>query len=455
LIRVCLNSACGKKLILKKKIAQMQRFGEFVHLSGSTAINLKKNFMKHLIFTLLFSAFILSCSKSDNPANTPAEPIVLQPQTRAILVQSNSFAFDLFRAVSQQQGENLFLSPYSVSGVLGMLYNGADGETKAEIASVLGMESYTPEQVNEYYKELTTALLKVDPKTKLALANAIWANRGYTLKTPFISLNQAYYDAKVSTLDFSQSSALKTINDWCNDKTKGTIPKMIDQLNPSTAVILANAIYFKSIWTEKLKFDKSKTLDKPFYNFDGTVSTVPRMHQTPLVLLYAQMEGFGMVTLPYSNGAFAMNLILPDMGVDMGTLVEELDGEVWQTIVNHREDTQVTLSMPRFKQENNLERLADILSALGMPSAFSSTQANFSAMMDAQVAISKVVQKSYISVDEEGTVAAAVTYTGLDMSPGPLPNPKQVTIVVDRPFLFVITEQSTGAILFMGKMVKL
>ena len=411
--------------------------------------------MKLLSYTLLFFALIPSCSKSPIPQQW-AKPITLQPQTRAVLEQSNAFAFDFLKAVAQQHTQNLFLSPYSVFGVLGMLYNGAAGETKEEIAKVLGMSNFTPQQVNEYYQELTNALLKIDPKTKLSLANAIWANKGYPLKSSFITLNQNYYDAKVSTLDFSQASALKTINDWCKDKTKGTIPKILDNIDPNTIVILANAIYFKSIWMEKLKFDKSKTVEKPFYNKDGTTSKVSRMHQQPIELLYAQMDNCGMVTLPYSNGAFAMNLILPDEGEDIDALIKELNGDVWQIMVNHRSAAAVTLSMPRFKQESSLEKLEDILAALGMPSAFSKNSANFSDMLDVRMWISKVIQKSYISVDEEGTEAAAVTVAKGDvMSPGPRPNPKEVTIIVDRPFLFLITEQSTGAILFMGKITKL
>ena len=408
--------------------------------------------MKQLtIFTLSLS-LLCACTKSEQP-QTSATPISLQPQTRAVLEQTNAFAFDFFKAVSQQRPTNLFLSPYSVSGVLGMLYNGAAGETKEEIANVLGMSDFTPTQVNEYYQELTKALLKVDPKTTLSLANAIWANQGITLKNAFITLNQNYYDAKVGTLDFSQSSALKTINDWCKEKSKGTIPKILDQIDPLTVVVLANAIYFKSFWKDK--FEKSKTVEKPFHSFDGALSTVPRMHHDPLTLLYAQMDVCGMVTLPYSNGAFAMNLILPDEGVDLDAFINDLDGAVWNTMIAHREQAIVTLSMPRFKIESELDKLKDILAALGMPRAFSPC-ADFSAMLDIPAYVSKVIQKSYISVDEAGTEAAAVTVAEMRKgSLGPLPNPKAVTMVLDRPFLFVITEQSTGAILFMGKVTKL
>ena len=413
--------------------------------------------MKRIIYLLIF-ALIVSCSKqiTEQPAPKPiepAQPITLQAQTRTILEQSNLFAFNFFKAVSQHQNENLFLSPYSMSAVLSMLYNGAAGETKAEIAKVLGMDGYTPDQVNSYYKELTTALLKVDPNTSLSLANAVWARKGITLKNPFVEVNQDYYDAEVGTLDFSLPSALRTINDWCNEKTKGTIPEILNTISPYTIVILANAIYFNSFWTNG--FDKSETANKPFNNINGTTSTVPMMHQKQLKLLYAQMDRCGMVTLPYSNNAFAMNLILPKEGEDIDDLIEDLDKESWQVMKSHSSITKVTLSMPRFKVENNLE-LTNILIAMGMPKAFSNN-ADFSAMLDDNSAkVSDVIQKSYISVDEEGTEAAAVTVIGMETTAIEPESPiDEVIMVVDRPFIIAITEQSTGAILFMGKITKL
>jgi len=384
-----------------------------------------------------------------------ARPIILQLQSRAILERNNSFALDFFKAVSQKSDSTLFLSPFSMSAVLGMLYNGASGKTKEEIAKVLGMIDYTPEEINRYYQELTKALLEVDPNTSLSFANAIWSRKGLDLKPSFIALNQNYYDAEASTLDFSLPSALKTINDWCDEKTKGTIPKILDQIDPTTLVILANAIYFQSFWTDD--FDKTKTVEKPFYNYDGTTSTVYMMHQKQMELQYTQMEGCGMVTLPYANKAFAMNLILPVDGEDIDTLIEDLNNETWQTMMLHRAYTKVTLSMPRFKIENEMN-LKTILAALGMPSAFS-YDADFSEMFESEIqaSVSKVIQKSYISVDEAGTEAAAVTLSALVGNPlgDPRPTPAEVIMVLNRPFIFSITEQSTGAILFMGKVAKL
>ena len=420
--------------------------------------------MKKFIYLIAF-ALAASCSGlglSEDPILEeeviPTEPtgmerakaIALQTKSCAILEQSNEFSLNFFKAVSQLQDENLFLSPFSLSAALGMLYNGADGNTKAEIAKVLGFSEYTPEEVNNYYKELTAALLEVDPQTSLSFANAIWANKGVNLKKSFIELNQNYYDAEVSTLDFSLPATLKTINDWASEKTKGTIPKLLNEINPSTIVMLANAIYFKSFWTHD--FDKTKTVNKTFHNIDGTTSTVPLMHQKEMRMAYAQMDDCSLVELPYANTAYAMSLILPAEGQDLDALIASLDVESWQAMRSHRGAVYVTLSMPCFKVENGLD-LVGVLSDLGMPEAFSG-YANFSAMLDTKVSVTSVIQKSYISVDEDGTEAAAVTLIS-QTTAVPQPNPAKATMVLDRPFAFAITEQSTGAILFMGKITKL
>ena len=424
--------------------------------------------MKRISYLILF-ALCVSCSGVEPkplvpPAvEPPQEPgdstatiigaraIRISNQSSLLLWRSGLLAFDLFKTVSQKHDKNLFFSPYSMSAALGMLYNGASGKTKEEIAKVLRMSDFTPNEVNYYYKELTKALLEVDPHTSLSLANAIWGNKDVALKKQFIELNQGYYDAEISTLDFSLPSALQTINNWCNNKTNGTIPKVLEEINPAGLVLLANAVYFKSFWTNR--FDESKTVDKPFYNQDSTVSTVSMMHQKELELRYFQTDKFSVVILPYANIAFALFLILPNEGEDINALIEELDATSWRDYLTLRCTTKVTLSMPRFKIEDNLEKLGDILTALGMESAFSN-KADFTSMLDTEAYLSDFIQRSYISVDEKGTEAASVILGSL--AAGELiPPPEKVTMVVDRPFAFLIAEQSTATILFMGKVVKL
>ncbi|MDO9680075.1 MAG: serpin family protein [Bacteroidales bacterium] len=421
--------------------------------------------MKQLIYlaTILLA---ISCSKSqqavENPKPeeqnpivnyVPAKPIVLQAQSKLILDKTNTFAFGFFKALSQKQSENMFLSPYSMSAALGMLYNGAAGDTKKEIAGVLGMHEYEPQEINQYYKELTKALVEVDSHTILSIANSVWANKTIPLKSSFLDLNKNYFDAKVSTLDFSSPATVPAINLWCKEKTNGKIPEIIKQLDPSSMVLLTNAIYFSSFW--RFNFDKTKTVNKSFNNIDNTSSSVAMMHQRRMDMMYSQMDRCGMVTIPYSNTAYAMNIILPAEGEKIDDIINELDQDVWKTMVNHRSLAKVTFSMPRFKIENSLEKLDETLSVMGMPTAFTHN-ADFSAMSDMRTYVSDVIQKSYISVDENGTEAAAVTIVNMyATSIGPQPNPAEVIMEVNRPFIFLINEQSTGAILFIGKVTNL
>ena len=428
--------------------------------------------MKPLKFAVVILAMLTvnSCGKDEStqeqepePANTIEKPqefvytssIDLPWEMRHLLSSGMDFSFNFFKQVSSKFSDNLFVSPYSLGMALGMLYNGAEDETKEEIAAVMGMSGYTPEQVNSYYQTLTEGLLTVDPKTDLSVANAIWTDIGFPLKKDFSDLNKQYYDAEISTMDFSLPSALKAINNWSNEKTKGAIPEILDELYPPT--VLANAAYFKSAWTEK--FDKSKTEDKPFYNHDGNTSTVQMMHQKELLLNYTHTSDYEFIRLPYSNGAFSMDIVLPKEGVDIENVIEALDGTIWETLTRamRSNSVRVTLSMPRFSLKENEYALNSVLMSMGMPRAFSEKNAQFLAMLETNSWVSKVLQKSYIDISEEGTEASAVTVIQMTMLNinNPLPPPEYATVEVNRPFIFAITEQSTGAILFMGKVIKL
>jgi len=418
-----------------------------------------------LLLTILI---INSCTdKVENESKIAEEPqeaekprefagpgyINLPFEMRPIVSSGTDFAFNFFKQVSDEFSGNLFISPYSLGMALGMLYNGAENETKEEIAAVMGMSGYTPEQVNNYYQTLTEGLLAVDSKTDLSVANAIWTDKGFPLKKGFVDLNRQYYDAEIRIMDFSLPSALRAINDWSNEKTKGTIPRILESLEPPT--VLANATYFKSAWT--VPFEKSGTVKKPFYNQDGTTSTLDMMHQKEIPLHYTHTSDYELVRLPYSNGSFSMNILLPKEGVDIDEVLESLNGTTWETLTRtmHANSVLVTLSMPRFTLENKLE-LNDVLIAMGMPRAFSDKDAQFLAMLEVHSWVGYVLQKSYIDVSEEGTEASAVTVIMMIMSSGePLPPPQYATVVVNRPFIFAITEQSTKAIIFMGKVTKL
>ena len=423
--------------------------------------------MRILTVFLITSVLFCSCStntKIEEPEEEPTQeepepikevirPISLLTQEMYPLVNRGSdFAIRFFKQVSQERtDDNLFLSPYSLGCALGMLYNGAEGKTKEEIATVMAMSDYTPEQLNEYYQTLTKALIEADQLTELGVANAIWSHTPYPVKKSFADLMKKYYDAEISTMDFYLPSSIKAINDWAKEKTKGTIPEVVRGISPP--IILANAVYFKSPWT--VKFNKSNTVDMQFYNGNGVVSTVPIMHQKELRLKYAHTSDYEFVQLPYANETFAMNILLPKEGITLEQVIESLDGTTWETLrrTANGSSVDVTLSMPRFKLRDEMD-LNNALIMMGMPRAFTGN-AEFLAMLDVNTRIEGVSQFSYIDVNEEGTEAAAVTIIRSVILSDLLPPPPKVTMVVDRPFIFAITEQSTGAILFMGKVVNL
>jgi len=423
--------------------------------------------MKKLASILMALALLCSCSKAvieelnTDPTDLQKEeqptPLLLSlsPEMRSLLAPGNDFAMRFLKEVSNEYAnENLFLSPYSLACALGMLYNGAEGETKEEIAAAMSMAGYAPEALNNYFQTMTQALLSIDPITDLGVANALWSDIHFPIKNNFINQLHTYYDADATTMDFSHPSAIKAINDWGYEKTKGTIPEIVEEIAPP--LVLANAVYFKSAW--RVSFDKSNTVSKPFYNSNGTTSTVQMMHQKELMLNYAHTSDYEFIRLPYGNDAFAMNILLPKEGVDIEEVVESLDNAAWGSIMNAMRvhTAHVTLSMPRFTLEKNDYFLNNVLMEMGMSRAFA-INAQFGAISDYfPLFVDKIMQKSYIDVNEEGTEASAVTVISMVTLPGgPLPPPEYVTVVVNRPFLFAITEQSTNAILFIGKVIKL
>jgi serpin B len=414
--------------------------------------------MKKFVFIFVITALFCSCNKNNSEPQEvliiKAKSISLPNELRPLVGSGTDFSLRFFKEMSGSSSDhNLFVSPYSLACALGMLYNGAESETKDEIAQVLGMSDYAPELLNAYFQTLTQELLDVDPRTDLGVANAVWSDDAYPVKQGFANLVKTHYDAEVGTMNFSLPASLKAINDWCNKKTKGTIPMILEDLTPPA--VLANAVYYKSVWT--VPFEKSKTTSKPFYNKDGTKSTVQMMQQKELPLGYTHTTDYEFVRLPYGNEAFAMNILLPKEGVKMDHVLESLDGQTWETLSRAMRvnNTLITLSLPRFSLEGSYE-LNELLQGMGMPLSFSA-DADFSAMLEVPASIYKVLQKSYIDVDEKGTEATVVTVVQMDMGSSgvPLPPPPRVTMVVNRSFIFAITEQSTGAILFMGKVTKL
>jgi len=324
-----------------------------------------------------------------------------------------------------------------------MTWNGAAGETKSEMESALKMSGMSVEEINEYYRILQTTLPTIDPTTKLTLANSLWYRNGFQVKPDFLKVNIDYFDAYVRELDFSKAWAVDTINQWCAKKTNNLIPSVLDRIPEDAVMYLINAIYFKGIWRHQ--FDKKNTSQADFTNEAGKEVKVNMMFQKD-TFDYAEDEKAQYLDMPYGNKAFSMTIILPKNGNTTADLLEYLTVNQWNSILQNLSMREVEVYFPRFSSKNKF-LLNDPLIDMGMKLAFTDN-ADFSNIADENLFISRVLHNTYIEVTEEGTEAAAVTvveigYTSVPMIP---------EFRVNKPFLFVIRENSTGVILFMGKM---
>ncbi len=367
----------------------------------------------------------------------------------ANLIQAdNRFAFKLFREINAQDttGGNIFVSPLSVAMALGMTYNGAAGTTREAMQATLELQGMTLQEVNESYRSLIDMLRDLDPHVEFTLANSIWHDLKYTPLPAFLDATLTYFDAEVAALDFGSADAVPTINNWVSEATRGKIDTIIESIPLGVIAYLINAIYFKGNWT--YQFDKDETKDAPFRLADGSEVSVDMMsyaEETPIRFAYD--EGYQIVDLPYGGQAYSMTIVLPPEPSDADALAEELTQERWDAWVAALDSTSRYVSMPKYTLEYDVT-LNDVLKALGMAEAFDQTGAHFENMFGtAGVFINRVLHKTYVDVNEEGTEAAAVT--AVEMALTSLP-PRTV---VDRPFLFAIRENYSGTILFMGKMV--
>lgn len=297
---------------------------------------------------------------------------------------------------------------------------------------------------------MQTELPKLDGRTIFTNANSLWIKDGYTLLPEFIQTNKTYYDAEVCNEPFDNST-LEKINGWCNKKTNGLIPDIIDRIPDNIISYLINAIYFKGVWTNEFK--KSDTKDEPFYMANGQTIKVPTMKQTQSNNFFANEEVMA-VELPYGNEAFSIFLFMPANPDEknLDDIIKGLDQETWQSWNELLYPKTMTIYLPRFliKTEKNL---IETLNSLGIHDAFNSFSADFTKMsITNKFYIGLLKQKTYIELNESGTEAAAVTIAGMiDNSAAPhIPT----EIRFDHPFGYVLKEKSTGAILFAGKVGK-
>lgn len=391
----------------------------------------------------LFSFALLACGGGGREQNTPIQR-ELTPAEQQVAFAVNTFGFDLFREVlAVEEGENLFISPLSVSYALGMTYNGAAADTEAAMRQALGYGTLTLDEVNEAYAGLTDLLVNLDPLVQLEIANSIWHREELAVDPGFVDRNEEFFDAIVQGLDFGSSSAAPTINQWVSDSTHGLIPQIVeDPISSELVMFLINAVYFKGTWTTQ--FDPEHTWDEGFTTIQGATVTVPMMHLHADLLVQETAE-VQAVDLGYSSGSFRMAVILPKPGVDVDAVAAGLDSSSWAAFVAGFAAQESDLALPRLELRYRTS-LVPALSALGMEIAFTDA-ADFSGIAPGGLFISDVKHETFLRVDEEGTEAAAVTSVEIGITSVP----QFFTMIVNRPYLIVIHDAHSQSLLFMGR----
>lgn len=396
------------------------------------------------LFIILSAAIILGGCGENDVVNPPKDLTVNDLKT---LEQGNRFGFELYeQMLVQYPDSNLCISPYSVFTALSMAANGAGGNTLSEMLDVLGFDGKAVADLNTSIKHLNEVLIAKDPATVFQTANSVWYNTdGFSVYNDFRDAMNQYYGATVDGLDFADPATLSKINGWVKEKTHDKIEKIINRIGPEDVCYLINALYFNGKWTTF--FDKDETRKGSFTAIPDQIQEVPFMYvkDTFNVIDNSDLQA---VELPYGDGSWAMYVFLPPRGTDPGDwCVNELFPHWEQLQQQFAENPQMEIYLPQFKLENSFE-LSDQLKAMGMPEAFSD-RADFSKLGPGSLAISQVLHKTFIDVNEEGTEAAAVTAVVIIRTSFP-----QNEIRFNRPFVFVIAEKSTGSILFLGQVTQ-
>lgn len=403
--------------------------------------------MKHILPFLVATLLMVSCSKSTEIQ--PVNNLTTTEKSAKIIAADNQFGIELFQKVhaSVKEPKNMMVSPLSVSLALGMVYNGTAGNTRLQMEQMLHKSGLSADDINQSYNQLVAGLISHDSKVELSISNAIFYRTTFSVKPDFISTNQKYYEAEVSGLDFTKTTeTLNKINGWVNTKTKRKIDKIISQVNPEDIMYLLNAIYFNGEW--KYSFDTKNTANLPFTREDKTVVQVPTMNIEKPFNYYSN-SSFKLLEMPYGSGKYSMLVFLPESGKKVDDVISEMNPENLTTWFSKMTEQKKEVFLPKFeyKFDNSLK---DELSVLGMTDAFSDATANLSGISDAaKLVITEVMHKTYIKVDERGTEAAAVTGITVGTTSMPVDN----SFRADHPFVFVIREKDTNAILFVGKVM--
>ncbi len=373
----------------------------------------------------------------------------------AVTSGEDALGLNLFQQLTKEKPDkNICISPVSIGSLLSMLYDGANGDTKKQIGAAMDFGKMTPTQIDEANKNLDAVLTNLDPKkVDLNIANSVWVDSGTALSQDFVQKDQQYYSAKVSTLDFKAPESPGTINDWVKSSTKGKIPRIVDSIPPDARIYVINAVYFNGSWQRP--FDKSRTMPQTFTLTDGTEEQTPMMTQSGSFGYFTNSDASG-IALPYGSGRLEMDFILPGAGQTVSNLEKKLAGGSLATWMKASKLTPIQVTVPTFKFDYSVS-LNETLKAAGLANAFDPIKADFTAILDKsapsaaqKLYLSEVKHKVYIDVNELGTEAAAVTSGQISAMATMMPGAK---FTANHPFLYVVRDNQTGAILFAGSLM--
>ena len=348
------------------------------------------------------------------------------------------YSASFFRNVisGADEGENVFVSPYSAGVALSMLAEGAEGRTREELAQALNGVTFTSAEV------------AADSSVDIRSANSAWIRDGFKVKEAYLEELSGTFNARVENLDFSDPASVGIINAWCSENTMGRIPEIIGQISPDMVMFLMNALYFKAPWEKA--FDPAMTSDATFYGYTRE-SKVPFM-TLKSKFRYAEYMGSQLICLPYKGGKYSMLVLLPARDVSPDAVLPYLDDGSYRKALDSMEETEVSYRMPKFRMETTTV-LNSALSGMGAKRVFTPS-AELGGIASGRIAVDEVKQKCFVEVNEEGSEAAAVTSIGIRLTSaniGPVP----VSMTVDRPFLFAIADIENDNILFIGRVMNL
>lgn len=387
---------------------------------------------------LLLTA-VLICS-----AASGAQPAAVR--TAELVQADNEFGLEVFNHITAAKPrQNVFISPLSIALALQMTAHGSAGATWNAMAGAMAMSGLSQSEAAAGNLALRDELLNADKKVRLDIANSLWLRKGVMLRKQFADDCGKYYDASVTTLDFARPSAITTINDWVAKNTNGRIKEIVSELTPEEILVLVNAIYFKGSWTKA--FDPKLTSPREFYLVSGPAQR--RMMSREDRFRYKEDDVMQAVALPYGDGRLNMYVFLPRAKGGLGDLIAATKPDNFVALFDGFDERKGEVVLPRFKIEFE-QSLNKVLTQLGMGVAFT-PGADFSKMVvpPATAAISDVLHKTFVEVNEEGTEAAAVTVVKMLATAMPRPE-EEFSFVCDHPFLCAIRDDVTGSILFIG-----